>query len=214
MAGPKKPETKSTATGLELLVFILLLTAIIPVIAGFFAFTFNPLKFLSEVRAYFAPFFERYLFWLEASAVIFSALFLWGIIYIFIKTNYLEIKREQFLDILGKPYVSRRRSLKGWKQIQSRLQSQEQNQWKLAILEADHILNEILKMSGYLGAKLEDKLELITPAQLSNVEEVKKVHQIRHKIASDPGFLITNEEAREIIDIYKKSFIELNLIQD
>jgi len=210
----KKPETSSTATGLELLVFVLLLTAVIPIVVGFFAFTFNPLAFLLEVRAYFVPFFERYLFWLEVLAVILSTLFLWGIIYIVFKTNYLEMKREQFLNILGKPYVSRRRSLRGWKQIQRRLQSQEQNQWKLAILEADHILNEILKMSGYLGVSLEDKLDLITEAQLSNVEEIKRVHQIRHKIASDPSFLIINEEAREIIAVYRKSFIELNLIQE
>ena len=88
MAGPKKPETKSTATGLELLVFVLLLTAIIPVVAGFFTFTFNPLEFLLEVRAYFIPFFERYLFWLEVSAVILSAGFLWGIVYIISQTNY------------------------------------------------------------------------------------------------------------------------------
>lgn len=210
----KKPEVKSTATGLELLVFVLLLTAIVPIVASFFVFTFDPISLLLEVRNYFAPFFETYLIWLKILALILSALFLWGIIYIIVKANYLEIKKEQFLDILGRPYVAKRRSLKAWRQIQQRLRSTESNQWKLAILEADHILNEILKMSGYLGPKLEDKLELLTPAQLSNVEDIKKVHQIRHKIASDPSFQITNEEAREIIEVYKKSFIELNLIEE
>ena len=100
------------------------------------------------------------------------------------------------------------------RQIQMRLQLSEQNQWKLAILEADHILNEILKMSGYLGAKLEDKLDLISEAQLSNVEEISNVHKIRDKISADPSFAVSQEEAREIIDVYKKSFIELNLLQE
>lgn len=210
----KKPEPKSPPTGLELLVFILLLTAIVPAVVGFFTFSFSPIGFLLGVRNYFAPFFEKNLVWLEIFSVILSALFLGGIIYVIFKTNYLEIKKEQLLDILGQGYVSKRRSLKGWRQIQARLQASEQNQWKLAILEADHMLNEILKMSGYLGKDLEDKLELITPAQLSNVEEVQKAHQVRGKIAQDPAFAISREEALEVIEVYKKSFVELNLIRE
>ena len=210
----KKPETTSGPSGLDLLVLTLLLTAILSVVARFFSFTFSPIGFMFQVRDYFAPFFEQNLWRLQILALVLSGLFLWGIIHIILKTNYFEIKKEQFLDILGKPYVARRRSLKGWRQIQTRLQSAEQNQWKLAILEADHILNEILKMSGYLGSKLEDKLDLITPAQLANVDEVRNAHGFRDKIAKDPTFSISKEEALEIIEIYKKSFVELNLIRE
>jgi len=198
---------------LDLFILALLLAAIVPVVINFFSFTLDPLGLALKARDYLAPILERNLWWLQNLSLILSALFLWGIIYIFIRTNYLEIKRERFLDILGKGYVSRRRAIKGWRQIQKRLWSREQNQWKLAILEADHILNEILKMSGYLGPNLEEKLELITSAQLTNVEDVKRVHQIRHKIASDPSFEISFEETKEIIGIYKESFKELNLIQ-
>ena len=209
----KKPELSGGRSGLDLFILALLLAAIVPVVINFFSFTLDPLGLALKARDYLAPILERNLWWLQNLSLILSALFLWGIIYIFIRTNYLEIKRERFLDILGKGYVSRRRAIKGWRQIQKRLWSREQNQWKLAILEADHILNEILKMSGYLGSNLEEKLELITSAQLTNVEDVKRVHQIRHKIASDPSFEISFEETKEIIGIYKESFKELNLIQ-
>lgn len=209
----KKPELSGGRSGLDLFILALLLAAIVPVVINFFSFTLDPLGLALKARDYLAPILERNLWWLQNLSLILSALFLWGIIYIFIRTNYLEIKRERFLDILGKGYVSRRRAIKGWRQIQKRLWSREQNQWKLAILEADHILNEILKMSGYLGPNLEEKLELITSAQLTNVEDVKRVHQIRHKIASDPSFEISFEETKEIIGIYKESFKELNLIQ-
>jgi len=201
-------------SSLDLLILGILLASILPVISRFFVSIFTPAKFLLEVRNFFTPFFDRNLIWLELGSLALSALFLWGIIYIIMKTNYLEIKKEQFLDNLGKDYLSRRRSIKGWRQIQKRLISENQNDWKLAILEADHILNEILKMSGYLGTKLEDKLDLITPAQLSNVDEISNVHKIRNKISGDPSFAVSQEEAREIIDIYKKSFVELNLIRE
>lgn len=183
-------------------------------VSGILAFLLTPLTILYRIRDFFAPFFEKYLLTFEISAILLSILFIWGIIYIIDKTKYFELKKEQFLDILGKGHVSKRRSLKGWKQILERLKSSEQNSWKLAILEADHILNEILKMSGYLGPKLEDKLDLITAAQISNIDDINKVHKIRDKIATDPAFQITKEEAEHIISVYKKAFVELNLIRE
>lgn len=172
------------------------------------------LKNLLDLRDYLEGFLAPNLWWIKIVSVIFSGLFLWGIIYIIRKTNYLDIKREQFLDIIGSGKVSKQRSIKAWKQIQRRLQSKESNQWKLAILESDHILNEILKMSGYLGNKLEEKLELITPAQLSNVEEIKRVHAIRDQISKDPTFELSQEDAKQAISIYEQSFKELNLIRE
>lgn len=171
-------------------------------------------KTLYDIRDFFGEILAPNLWWLQLLSLLFSALFILGIIYIFLKTQYFGMKKEQFLDILGKGYVSRSRSLRGWKQIQKRMQSKEQNQWKLAVLEADRILNEILKMSGYLGDDLDEKLELITPAQLANVEDVKAAHEIRNKISQDPTFEITQEKAKDAINIYKQSFKELNLIRD
>lgn len=209
----KKPEPSSGTSSLDLLLLGILLATILPILGRFFIAVFTPTQFLLKVREFFSPFFEKNLIWLELGSLVLSGLFLWGIIYIIFKTNYFRIKEEQFLDILGRDYISRRRSIKGWWQIQKRLLSKNQNDWKLAILEADYILNEILKMSGYLGINLEDKLDLITEAQLSNVEEIMTAHKIRDKIAADPSFVITQEEAIEVINIYKKSFIELNLIE-
>lgn len=154
------------------------------------------------------------LWWLQILSLILSALFVWGIIYIIVKTNYFEIKREEYLDMMGKGYVSKRRSLRAWRQIKKRLESQDQNDWRLAVLEADHLLNQILKMSGYLGIRLEEKLEIITSAQLANIEDVKRAHSVRDKIAQDPAFEISQKEAKEIVDVYRQSFKELNLIEE
>jgi hypothetical protein len=166
------------------------------------------------MREYFGALLQPNLWWLQIIAAILSGLFLWGIVYIINNTNYFEVKKEQFLDVLGKGYVSKRRTLRGWKQIQKRMASEESNQWKLAILEADHILNEILKMSGYLGSRLDEKLELITSAQLANVDEVKNANLVRNKIAKDPTYELSRGEAEEVIEIYKQALKELNLIQE
>ncbi len=204
----------STDGAKKMIVIAFIFMGLVPIFGGFFVYFLSPIEALLSVRNFFAPFFEENFLWMQIISVIFSVLFLWGIIYILSKTNYLEMKREQFLDILWRGNVSRRRSLRAWKQIQKRFESEDQNNWKLAILEVDHILNEILKMSGYLGDSLNEKLEIITPVQLANIEDVKLAHRIKNKIDKDPTDEITRQETEEAIAIYKEAFKQLNLINE
>lgn len=215
MADFKKPKPGGgggSNSALELLVFGALIAVIFTYLRGFLGQIASPAGFLTDARNYFAPWFLDNLWWLEVVSVVLSALFLWGIIHIIRATNYVNLKKEQFLEPLGKDYVSRRRSLLAWKNIQKRLLSKDQNDWKLAILEADQILNEILKMSGYLG-RLSDQLKILTDAQLKNIEDVRLAHDISDKIKNNPSFIITQEEVKDAVAAYEQSFRELNLIR-
>ncbi len=216
MADFKKPKPGgggSNNSSLELIVFGLLAISIFYFFTGLVSPIFNPVGLLFGIRQYFVPIIYENLWWLESAAVILSALFLWGTVYIINKTNYLTIKREQYLEVLGKDYLSKDRTLRIWKQILRRLESEDANNWRMAILEADHILNEILKMSGYLG-KMDEKLLNLAAEQLSNIEDVRRAHLVRDKISGDPAFPITKEEAADVVRVYEVSFRELNLLRD
>jgi hypothetical protein len=152
--------------------------------------------------------------WLYTVSLLLSGLFLWGIIYIIIKTNYFDLKTEEYMDILGVGNLTRRRSLKGWEQIRKRILSSEQQDWKIAILEADKILDEILKMSGYIGSNLDDRLELIKQENLKVLEEIKNAHNVAKQIVEDPVMELTKEDAIISLKSYKKAFIELNLLEE
>lgn len=215
MADPKKPSGGGgggDSSGIVIAIDFLILLVIITTVASNI-FDIGIANILFSIRQYFAPIISANLWWLEVVAVILSALFLWGIVYIISATNYLAIKREQYLEVLGKDYLSRDRSLRAWRQIMARLESEDSNQWRLAVLECDHILNEILKMSGYLG-KMDEKLPKLEKEQLPNIEDVRRAHIIRDKIARDPAFPITKEEAIEVAKIYEQSFRDLNLLRD
>ncbi|GEM_PF-455715 len=215
MADKKKPTGGGGGSNdsLELIVFGLLAISIFYFVTGLISPIFNPVGILFEIRQYFSPFIYQNLWWLQMLAVVLSAVFLWGTVYIINQTNYLAIKREQYLEVLGKDYLSKDRSLRAWKQILERLKSEDANNWRKAILEADHILNEILKMSGYLG-KMDEKLPKLTAEQLPNIEDVRRAHLVRDKISSNPAFPITREEAADILGIYEQSFRDLNLIRE
>ena len=149
---------------------------------------------------------------LQFFAFIISLILLLGIIYLAIRSHFLIFQAEKWSDILNIKNLSRRRSLRGWRQILKRLHSSDQVQWKLAVMEADRILDEILKMAGYKGESMDERLEAMNEAQLSNLEQIKNAHRIRQQISQNPDFQITRDEARGIIKIYSQAFTELQLI--
>jgi len=150
---------------------------------------------------------------IQISSLFISSVLLVLIIFFIVKTNMLSEEIEHFISVLGSKDLSRRRSLKAWKQIQKRLKTGQANQLKLAVLEADRILNEILKMAGWPGKNLDERLEQAGPVELSNLEEIRQAHKLRNRIANEPNFIITPNEAGLIVEIYKKVFQELNLIE-
>jgi hypothetical protein len=149
---------------------------------------------------------------LQFVSLFISGTLLFFIIYFLVKLNIIGDKIEHYLDILGAKNISKRRTLKAWKQIQKRLKTREANQLKLAILECDRILHEIFKMAGYQGRNLDEIFEQITEAQISNVKEIRQVHKLRHRIANEPDLSLSQNEAIIAVEIYKKAFQELGLI--
>lgn len=154
------------------------------------------------------------LVWFQLVSVIISGLLFWGIVYLMTKARYFSKKVEDYMDVHGIGNLTKRKSLKGWEQIRKRISSPVQQEWKIAVLEADTILNEILKMAGYLGISLDKKLEILTKENLSNLEEIKKAHLISNQIMKDPGMELKKEDAIIALKSYKKAFVELNLLEE
>ena len=165
-----------------------------------------------KVRDFFGSFISSNLLWLQLGSLVLSGLFVWGIVYILTKVHYFNLKKEHYIDFLGFGDLFRYRSVRSWNQIKKKLASDNPDDWKEAILESDRILNEILKMSGYIGNDLKDKLAEMSIEQLPSLEEIKKVHETANMIKIDLNFPITQEIVLEIIGVYRKAFIKLHLI--
>lgn len=170
------------------------------------------IQFSLKISEAFQVFLDENLLWLEIVSVIISGLLLWAIIYCILGSSYLRTKTEIWMDLLGVGDVGRRRQLRGWRQIQKRLKSKDMVNWKLAIAEADKILDEIFKMTGLRGETVDDRFGQVTTAQLSNIEEIMQAHKLRDRVMREPDFVITKEEAEAAIVIYQKSFKELGLL--
>lgn len=149
---------------------------------------------------------------LQAVSVIVSIGLLGGIIFLVIKLQLVNSKVEKLIDVIGAEALTKRRSVRAWRQIQKRLELGGEANSKLALIEADKILDELLKIAGYKGETMADRLKKITAAQLSNIEAIWQAHKIRNRLVHEPDYHLSDAEARIAINIYKKSFQEMGLI--
>ncbi len=96
--------------------------------------------------------------------------------------------------------------------IQKHIGSDNPNDWKLAIIEADIILDEALKKMGYGGTSLGERLRSISPNQLSTLDIAWQAHKIRNQIAhGGADFVLTHKMAEDTIKHYRQVFTELGV---
>ena len=101
---------------------------------------------------------------------------------------------------------------KDWQKIRIRLETEIDSEYKLAVIEADSMLNEILKGLGFGGETLGERLEKVTTASLPNLEEVRGAHKIRNNIIHDPDYRLSLDEAKRVITIYEKALTDLQAL--
>lgn len=158
------------------------------------------------------PFFDNgWLMIIRSLFIGFSLLFLVFIIFVLLKTTWL--KRLIIWDwkefLTYRPFVLDKIGGK-WRKINLRLENDLESEWKLAVIEADEMLDKILVRMGFKEGELEEKLGKLT--LLSNIDDIKKAHKIRNNIVHDPNYKLTLAEAREVISIYEKALEELNAL--
>ncbi len=98
------------------------------------------------------------------------------------------------------------------KDVLVHIDSDNPNDWKLAIIEADIILDDVLKKHGYIGNSLGERLKSISEEQLKSLNDAWEAHKIRNRIAHDGAdFILTKRVAQETIVRYQRVFSEFGV---
>lgn len=100
-----------------------------------------------------------------------------------------------------------------WENIRAKLLSDNQSDWRLAIIEADIYLDRLLETKGYTGDTIGDKLKQITPEVLGSIQIAWEAHKVRNRIAHEGAdFTLTQPEARRVLSYYEIVFRDLGAI--
>lgn len=121
-----------------------------------------------------------------------------------------DIKKSIFG--IDRPLIPRNTFIVRWEKILARLESDNPSQYKVALLEADQLADEILGGMNFKGETMAEKLEKVQGAQLENKEALALAHQVRNQIIHERDFMVSREEAKRWLDMYKKFFDEMELL--
>ncbi|MFA5777273.1 MAG: hypothetical protein WC906_02435 [Parcubacteria group bacterium] len=106
------------------------------------------------------------------------------------------------------PLVSKSKMRKKWNKIEACLSTGNYSQYKLAIIEADKIIDGIFKSMGLKGNDMIERMKTLNPEQLEAEEHLEEAHKVRNQIINDPSFNIEKAEAKRVLDIYAKFLTE------
>jgi hypothetical protein len=100
--------------------------------------------------------------------------------------------------------ISKSKLQKRWDKVKSRLKSDNVSQYKVAIIEADAIAEEVLAGIGYKGANMAEKLQQVQPAHLDeHLEALKGAHEIRNRIVHEEDFALDHRMAVAVVGVYE-----------
>lgn len=148
----------------------------------------------------------RIVFWI---ILIGLALF---ILYIIYNTNKIRANmREKLYPTLAvtEPKVSLNSA---WERVRTHIESQNESDWRLAVIEADIMLSELVDTMGVTGDSLGDKLKQIEKSDFVTLDSAWEAHKVRNQIAHDASYILTQREAKRVIALYEEVFKEFSFI--
>lgn len=100
-----------------------------------------------------------------------------------------------------------------WERIVAEVNSDNEQQWRLAILEADIMLSELLDTLGYRGETLADKMRSADRADFNTIDFAWEAHRARNRIAHEGSAMqLDAHEARRIMELYHRVFREFQFV--
>ena len=100
-----------------------------------------------------------------------------------------------------------------WLDVESKINSANPSDWRLAILEADILLDDMLVQMGLPGDSLGERLKSAHHSFFATLDEAWTAHKIRNIIAHQgSSYDLTYGEARKAIDLYRRVFEEFYFI--
>lgn len=100
-----------------------------------------------------------------------------------------------------------------WLKVMEHINSTNSSDWRVAIIEADTILDEMIIKMGYIGDNLGDRLKKVEPSDFETLNDAWEAHKVRNSIAHEgSNFVLSHDQAKKVIGKYERVFREFKYI--
>ncbi|MFH1473088.1 MAG: hypothetical protein ABIF06_01585 [bacterium] len=154
---------------------------------------------------------------IKISAVVLSAGAIIGMMDTYRKLRRLNIEERKVYRVgnaslsLTKNFEEQKNNR--WERIKMLTNSTNESDWRLAIIEADGMLDELLRSAGYHGESTGEMLKAVEKSDFLAIESAWEGHKMRNKIAHSAGsFQLNEREAKQTIAHFEAVFKEFEII--
>src|SRR3989344_1602170 len=142
-----------------------------------------------------------------------SALFLGLMVYFTMRYYQTQKAEEEKYETIEPEHAEKEVRHARWEHIESLIESPTDSDWRQAIIEADIMLDDLLRARGYPGATIGERLKHVDPAKLVSLNDAWEAHKVRNEIAHQgSAFKISEHAAHRAIARYENVFHELGEI--
>ena len=151
-----------------------------------------------------SPDLQETLFPVKLVFVFFTMFFLATVIYFMVNSSYLKYQFfEDVTEFFSWQAYGLREIANRWKRIQKRTENGVESEYKLAMIEADDFLNEMLEERGFKGKNFEELINNAGKIMLPNLDEILSAHEVRNSIVYNPDYKIDLDRVKKILAIYE-----------
>lgn len=160
---------------------------------------------------------EFYHYWAVLVAVGIILSIVCGALVIYCAMRIIEVRRHERarFQAAAHPVAAHdvSRTQLRWNGIVEEANSDDDRKWRLAILEADIMLNELLDIQGYRGETMADKMKQVDRSHFRSIDAAWEAHRARNQIAHQgSAYLLNARDTRRIIGLYEEVFREFKII--
>ena len=140
-------------------------------------------------------------YWLVGLIILVAAIFcLW--LFRFIKSKF----KGNELYGMDKEQIKKR-----WQAIEDLSKDKSEMHYKMAVLEADKLLDHVLKAMAFGGSSLGERLK-VACFKYPNLRRVWACHKIRNQLVHEANYRLKESEARKAITGFKSALKELRVL--
>ncbi len=85
---------------------------------------------------------------------------------------------------------------------------------RIAVIEADALVDTVLKSTGVPGEHLADRLSNLDTDELTTMDKLLRAHRLRNDLVHTSGFVLSTNDAKMALDSYEAFLKELGLLGD
>jgi len=153
-----------------------------------------------------SPNLQDMLFPIKLVFAFFTMFFLSAIIYFLVNSSYLKYQFvEDVTEFISWQAYGLREITNRWNKIKKRAENGIEAEYKLALIEADDFLNEMLEERGFKGDNFEELVNNAGKIMLPEMEEILSAHEIRNAIVYNPDYKIDLEQVKKILSVYENA---------